>query len=239
MSESGITFFRHTKGEGVASIQLILTNKVEETDEASCENRLVLQELEGNDRSLGVLDFPEEEDGETDDTDDDHRDHRGVTPTILSLGRQRERKKDQGERERNQDETDNVEVDEAFPGTLSDCDLVKSSVELVLPLGLLLGPKKGDNNGSETDGDQDGEHAVTPSPVGQDTLSDLGRDEVVDDERSENHTRDETSESQGRAVGDDQLEHDLQTSVSELSQVMASERVQGLSVKRAPKWEQT
>jgi hypothetical protein len=29
---------------------------------------------------------------------------------------------------------------------------------------------------------EDGKHAVTPSPVGQDPLCDLGRDEGVDDE---------------------------------------------------------
>jgi hypothetical protein len=37
---------------------------------------------------------------------------------------------------------------------------------------------------TERETHEDGKHAVTPSPVGQDSLCDLGRDEGVDDEGS-------------------------------------------------------
>lgn len=37
---------------------------------------------------------------------------------------------------------------------------------------------------TERETHEDGKHAVTPSPVGQDSLCDLGRDKGVDDEGS-------------------------------------------------------
>ena len=138
----------------------------------------------------------------------------------LLLGTRREGEGEQDERDTRADkqQTDDVELLRERPNAPAEGGqraLGAGRGDEPEALRLLLGPEEGDDEGREGSGDEDREHAVSPTPAGplEDLRRDVGADEGVDDERCGGEARDETSPLEGGDIGDDDGRQELQSSM--------------------------
>ena len=138
-------------------------------------------------------------------------------PLLLGTRGKGEGEQDERDTRADKQQTDDVELLREHPNTPAEGGqraLGAGRGDEPKALCLLLGPEEGDDEGREGGRDEDGEHAVSPTPAGplEDLRRDVGADEGVDDERCGGEARDETSPLEGGDIGHNDGRQELQSS---------------------------
>lgn len=207
--------------DGEASV----VEEVEHGQHASRNHSSLLDHAERHNGFLGELGVPDEEDADDNDSDDQHGNVSALVPSIATPG--------PGEGEGNQSETeaddkkggaedvevDPEEVDETLAKRLRLVGSIPGTFTTVTVLaGLALKDVEGDDEGCSAEGEDDGPHSVSPPP---------GRvlEDAVGDDGSNVQSRDggdglgegcpETSVDEAGGVGDEDLRHDAESSVTD------------------------
>lgn len=166
---------------------------------------------------LGSKDLPDAEADEHETADDEHGDDPASGPAVGLELCEVERKKEEEETNADEEESECVNVDEeGVHGGDERHGLVRVIGDQTLCLGPPLVDGEGEDNGEGGDGSADAKEAGAPSPVdGADLAGDLRSGVEVDDVGKTDETDGGTSPLCRDVVGDDDLLHDLDTSVAE------------------------